>query len=297
MECEICGERAISSSLERCERHFIDYVHETVRQTISRWNLLQDGARVIVAVSGGKDSLTTLDILDRLGYSVTALFVDEGISGYSEHLFEDLTRFCKDRGISYKKIGFKQEFGFTQDEAVATGVYHPCTICGTLRRYLLNKHAAGYDALVTGHNLDDESQTIMINIFRANTRLFTRPGLASEPSRWFVRKIKPLYFLTEKQVLIYTLLTGIRTQSLKCPYMKAAYRASMREELNQYEASHPGTKRNIVETHSKIKSMFLSSSQKTDADIGECERCGQASNERLCKACQMQQTIRRAIGR
>ena len=294
MKCKKCSEKAVSTNPAFCKKHFDEFILDTVRETIDRWDLIGKGESIVVAVSGGKDSLTTLDVLSRLGYDVEGLFINEGIEGYRGHSKEDLKTFCDENGISYTEISFYDEFGFTLDEAVATEKFHPCTTCGTLRRYLLNKHATDYDSIATGHNLDDESQTIMINLFRANTELFPRLGPKTEPSKWFVKKIKPLYLLTEKQVLTYTLLRGIRTQFSECPYATVSYRASLREKLNNYEMSHPGTKRNIVEGYVKIKDRLPNRDRKDD-QIKKCDSCGQASNEQVCKACRITSEIKSVL--
>ncbi|MGM5480983.1 MAG: TIGR00269 family protein [Nanobdellota archaeon] len=294
MKCEKCEKKAVSSSPALCKNHFEEFVLETVKQTIDQWNLIENNETIVVAVSGGKDSLTTLDVLSRLGYRVKGLFINEGIASYREHSIEDLKKFCNDNDISYTEVSFEKEFGFTLDEAVATGKFHPCTACGTLRRYLLNKHAANYDILATGHNLDDESQTIMINLFRANIDLFPRLGPKTEPSTWFVKKIKPLYLLTEKQVLTYTLLRGIRTQFSECPYATVSYRAALRDKLNRYESDHQGTKRTIIESYVKLKGRLPEGEHK-DEQITPCERCGQASNEKVCKTCRIAADVRSAL--
>ncbi|MFP4118425.1 MAG: TIGR00269 family protein [Candidatus Woesearchaeota archaeon] len=294
MRCERCQEKAVSLQPPLCKQHFDEFILETVKRTIERWNLIENEERIVVAVSGGKDSLTTLDVLSRLGYQVHGLFINEGIRGYRRHSQEDLNKFCEDNGLSYTEVSFQEEFGFTLDEAVLTKKFHPCTTCGTLRRYLLNKHANKYDIIATGHNLDDESQTIMINLFRANIDLFPRLGPKTSPSKWFVKKIKPLYLLTEKQVLTYTLLRGIKTQFSECPYATVSYRAALRESLNKYESEHPGTKRNIIEGYVKLKE-HLPNKENKDEQIKVCENCGQASNERICKACRITSEVSSAV--
>lgn len=296
--CAHCNEKPVSTDPRLCASHFEQFVLDTVKEVIDRWKLLQPDTKVIVAVSGGKDSLTTLFTLKKLGYSVTGLFVNEGIGSYRHDSREDLITFCTDNDIDFKEISFKEEFGFTLDEAVATREYHPCTICGTLRRYLLNKYAREHDVIATGHNLDDESQTIMMNLLRANTALFSRSGPKTNPSRWFAQKIKPLYLLTEEQILTYTHIKGIRTRRSGCPYSKVSYRAALRQELNEYAVNHREMKRNIIESYAKLLSHMNDTDQEASSDgISACQSCGQASNERICKACKIQEDIKAKLKR
>jgi tRNA(Ile)-lysidine synthase TilS/MesJ len=177
---------------------FTDQIINRVKQTIKRFKLLEKSDKVCVALSGGKDSLTTLYILHKLGYHVSALCVDEGIEKYRRKTLDHAISFCKQYNISYKLVSFEEEFGHRMPHFLK-GRDLPCTVCGTLRRYILNKHSKGFDKIATGHNLDDEAQAIMMNLFRANTDLMPRLGPKSRKQRGFTQKIKPLYFILEKE--------------------------------------------------------------------------------------------------
>lgn len=287
MKCEKCEEKAITTQPNLCSKHFDEYVLETVKETIERFSLFTKKDDVGVAVSGGKDSLALLDILTRLGYSIKGLFIDEGIENYREHSEKDLDEFIEQKKIVVKKYSFKREAGFTLDEAVKTKGSHPCTVCGTLRRYILNKQGKEFDVLATGHNLDDEAQTILINLARGNTDLLFRSGPSTKEQELFVRKVKPLFFLKEKHILTYVVLRGIKVDFAECPYAPISYRAAIRDLLNKEEEKNPGTKRNMVETYLSMKKGELPPSA-----IGKCEKCGEASKEKMCKACKLIKEIK-----
>jgi uncharacterized protein (TIGR00269 family) len=285
MKCEQCEKKAISSSPALCPEHFDAFFLATVQDTISRYKLCTKEDKICVAVSGGKDSLALLDVLTRLGYTVEGLFIHEGIAHYREASEADLDEFCNKHSINVKKVSFLDEAGFTLDSAMETKQFHSCTLCGTLRRYLLNKYAEGYDVIATGHNLDDEAQTTLINLARGNTSLFLRQGVTTEESEFFTRKIKPFSFISEKHILTYVVLRQIKVDFAECPYAKQSYRAHLRDILNVYEQEHSGTKKNVLGSYLDLKDQLFVPGPKEG--IHRCKRCSQASQEEVCKACQL----------
>ncbi len=330
MKCERCDNKAISSRPALCKEHFNEFILSTVEATIQKFSLFTKKTNILVAVSGGKDSLALADILGKLGYSVSGLFIDEGIKNYREHSKEDLALFSQIQNFTVLQKSFKEEFGFDLDEAIQTKLFHACTICGTLRRYLLNKYSRGFDCIATGHNLDDEAQTILMNLNRGNTNLFLRLGPKSKERDEFTQRVKPFYYLTEKQILTYTLINNIRVQYGECPYAFTSYRANLRDKLNREEDKEPGTKKNIIETylailkkiekkqtlyeintqadltnnhHLKEKPLpkqalsLLQSSDAFFAPIRECLLCGEPSQKEICKTCQLTKEIRECINK
>ena len=312
MKCSVCEERAISSNPVLCKKHFDEFILKTVEETIERFELFDKKSRIIIGVSGGKDSLALADVLLRLGYDVSGLFIDEGIKNYREHSKEDLSFFSGKKNFSVIKKSFEDEFGFTLDEAISTKKYHACTICGTLRRYLLNKYSRGFDFVATGHNLDDESQTILMNLSRSNVDLFLRLGPKSEDSGFFTVRVKPFYFLTEKQILTYTLINNIRVEYGECPYAFTSYRANLRNELNKIEQKKSGSKKNIIETYLELK-RIMKFKQKSEEiknimidkkieninsplkKTNKCLLCGEASQKPICKTCVISSKIKNIL--
>jgi tRNA-5-methyluridine54 2-sulfurtransferase len=287
-----CGQPSIQSNPPLCKEHFVKRFEERVQKTIRDFHLLSKKDSVLVAASGGKDSLTTLFILKKLGYDVSALAIDEGIAGYREHTLHDLTGFCKKNKIPLRIVSFKDSFGKTLDRIIKEQKPHPCTVCGTLRRYLLNKHANGYDVIATGHNADDEAQSVLMNLARANIDLFPRGGpVTTSRGEGFIKRVKPLYFCTEKEVLTYAVLNGFAGTFTECSYATQAYRAEIRDELNEYERNHPGAKIRILKQCLNVKARVPQQSSVTKP----CSSCGEPSQQGLCKACRLVTDINAAI--
>jgi len=218
MNCLKCDENAVFLEPTLCKEHFISYFEKKVKKTIKDFKLVKKTDRIIVACSGGKDSTTILYLLKKIHGTVEALAIDEGIKGYRNKTLVDLKRFCEENKIKLTIYSFKESFGKTLD-LMLKKEKNPCTICGTFRRYLLNKHARGYDKIATGHNLDDESQAIIMNLTKANTELLLRSVPITEKKKGFVQRIKPLYFCSEKEVAAYALLKKFSIHFTECPYV------------------------------------------------------------------------------
>ena len=294
MKCVKCKNKAIYKDPTYCKDHFIHHIESTIKKTIRKYKLIDKKDKLFVAVSGGKDSLTVLYNLRE--YNPTAIAIDEGIKGYREHTIKDLRAFCKAHKIRLQIISIKKEFGFTLDQILKKIRVKPCTVCGTLRRYLLNLHARklGATKLATGHNLDDEAQAVLMNLFRNQLWISARLGPITEiiKDKRFIPRIKPLYFLSEKEVTAYTLLKNFNVRYVECPYTHESYRGAIQDILNDYELKHPGTKRNIIKGFLKqlpdLKKQFA-----TDDRPNFCVQCNEPSVQKMCRACQILEKIKK----
>ncbi len=282
-----CGENAvINVTNPYCKGHFIEYFEAKVAATTKKYKLIDKSDKIIAACSGGKDSTTVLYLLNKWFGNVTALAVDEGIPGYRNVTLEDLRSFCSRNKIPLKTVSYKEAFGFSLHEALRKVTVLPCNICGTLRRYLLNSSAKGFTKIATGHNLDDEAQSIMMNFFKGNLELAARLGPLTGvvEDEKFVPRIKPLYFCHEKEVAAYAFLQNFGIRFNECPHSRISFRAAIRDFLNELEQQLPGTKQNIINNFLKLLPR-LKKKYGAVADITHCSSCGEPSSNELCKAC------------
>ena len=265
--------------------------------------------KICVATSGGKDSLTVLYLTKKYceKYQIPtdnlfALAIDEGIDNYREKTLQDLKEFCEEHDVQLIITSFEEELGKTLDEAypiINKGTKKkPCNVCGVWRRYLLNKYAKNMGAtkVVTGHNIDDEAQAIIMNIFKANTKLAGRLGPISgvQEHDLFIQRVKPLYMCTEKEVRLYTLLKGWNVQFTECPYSREGYRHHIQEMLNEFEHKYKGTKQGIINSFLALLPLLEEKEQQAEEKIRHCQECDEAANKDLCNACEMKGVVNNA---
>ncbi len=267
-------------------------IEQKVKDTIKKYKLFKKKDKIAVAASGGKDSATALYILKKLGYNVTALTVDALIGNYTKENLENLRAFCKQYDIPLIEINFKDEFGaklcYLRSLLQSKGFkYNSCTICGVLRRHLVNKYAKKYkfDKLVTGHNLDDEAQATLMNIFRNDHLRFKRMGplVGTVNSKRFVQRVKPLYFIYEKEIIKFTKKMKWPMVYAPCPCGTIAYRTDAKKFLLEFPDK---VKKNIVEFAIKNNPKI-----RTEATIKACTICGEPSNNDVCKACELLKAV------
>ena len=276
-----------------CKSCFFRYFERKVNKTINDFKLINKGEKIGVAISGGKDSLTLLYILNKLKekkrFKIEALLIDEGIKGYRDLSMKDAEKFCRDLKIKLNIVSYKKEFGYTLDQLIKKLKMKPCSICGVFRRYLLNKYSRKlkFDKLATGHNLDDEVQTILMNQFRNNPEVSARLGPITgiEDDKKFVRRIKPLYMLTEKETTTYAYLKNFNLKFCECSYNTEAYRISVREIVNKMEEKYPGTKHSILKSFLEILPLLKEKYKGSKYEIKYCRKCKEPSSKDICQKC------------
>ncbi len=284
--------RLTNSNINLCKNCFIRYFEKKVLKTIRQFNLIDKGDNIAVAASGGKDSTVVLYLLKNLlkdrTLKIQAIAIDEGIHDYRDKSLEFLKEFCKKNNIKLNIYSYKKEFGKSLDEILKTYKKIPCSICGVLRRYLLNKKSKelNVNKLVTGHNLDDESQSILMNNFRNNLKISARLGPITgiKIDKRFIKRIKPLYLVSEKEVTTYAYLKELMTKFNECPHDTDSYRAQIRDMLNEFEAKYEGTKNGIVISFLEMLPM-LKNNYKETAEIKSCKICDEPCSQEICMAC------------
>ena len=291
------------SGQKLCRKCFSESVEAKVRATITKYNMLKFDDKLAVAVSGGKDSLSLLHILAKLQKyrpktTLTAITIDEGIKGYRDEALDIAEKNCKTLEIPLHIISFKELFGLTLDEIItklrAKGQIEltPCAYCGVLRRRAINTAAreVGATKIATAHTLDDETQTVLMNILRGDTtRLSKEKPLTNQVHPMFVRKIKPFCEIPENESALYAYIKKIPFQDTPCPYASDALRNDIRAMLNNIEEKHTGTKFAISRTMERLRPAI--EQMPTKENFKTCKECGEPSSQELCKTCEMLQQI------
>lgn len=265
-----------------------------VRNVINDYSLFEDGDRIAVALSGGKDSVLTLYLLnsfkEEYNLDLVAISIDEGIEGYREEGLEVARENTDKLGIELVERSFQGVLDCRLDQ-VAGNYKSSCIPCGVFRRYLINKTAyeLGADKVATGHNLDDEIQSFLMTFARADFRRFSKFGpKLNQIHPKLIPRIKPLWNIPEKDVGTWAVLNQIPVHFAECPYAHQSLRGKIKNYLNRLEEDNPGTKKAILESFRKT---FRT--QETPVELVECEICGEPSSLNICKACEMREEIKR----
>ena len=286
-----------------CRRCFRKSVERKVQVTISKYDMLERDDMLAVAVSGGKDSISLLHLLTKIEKnfpeaSLFAVTVDEGINGYRDEAMKFAIRNCQKLGIEHKVISFKELYGYSLDELVDVirgreeKDLTPCSYCGVLRRRALNRVAreTGANKLATAHNLDDETQTMLLNIIHGDAMRISRvkPVLSVVHPK-LIQRIKPFCEVPEREIAFYAYLKKIQFQEIPCPYAQAALRNDIRNMLNRIEQKHAGTKFTIFRSMERIRVALEAMGVKEE--LHECRMCGEPTLGEVCKPCQMLQRL------
>ena len=241
-----------------CAACFVEHVRAQVRRAIDAHAMLSYRDRIVVAVSGGKDSLALWDVLLDMGYQVDGFYLGLGIGGYSERSREVCERFAERRGATLHVRELADDFGFDVPDTAGDERRSTCGVCGLSKRYVFNRVALeeGYDAMATGHNLDDEASQLLGNLLRWQVPFLSRQDVAlpagepvapdggsdGHPAPRLAKKVKPLYRLGEREMAAYCLIKGIDYVVEECPLVGGNTVLRYKEALNQIEAASPGTK-------------------------------------------------------
>lgn len=251
--------------------------------------MVERGDRIAVALSGGKDSIALLYVLHKIfrnrpDIELSAVTIDEGIDGYREHTLPHAVKLTHELEIRHEIRSFEDEFGITLDGLKKKKKFAACTLCGVLRKNLLNKAARelGATRLALGHNLDDEAQTILMNYMRGDVDRMKRM-LQDTVHPGMVPRIKPLRSIPEKEVALYGFLNSLPVSTDECPYAGEALRNEIREMLNNYEVKHPGTKYSLLGGFEAIAQAL----RPPETQVVRCEKCGEPSSEMVCKTCRL----------
>lgn len=298
--CSLCGGKPAvfferQSGRHLCRTHFIAVVEERVKKTIHDRNLIVPGDTVAVGLSGGKDSTALLLILscilpDIPDTRLVAITVDEGIGGYREETIRSADRLACSLGLDHQHVSFVDLFGDTLDTLLIGMEERSCTVCGILRKKALSDAAAmlGATKLATGHNLDDEAQSVLMNVLRGDLVRMARDSSADSSGR-FIPRIKPLMFVTEKEVAAYLLLRDAWQDLPECPYARFALRQDVRTMLATMEYHHQGTMLRLMESRDVIEAVC--NKDMISGQIQSCRECGDPCSGDLCQFCRLRRDL------
>jgi uncharacterized protein (TIGR00269 family) len=298
MKCKPCGGEAVIEVRRHraafCRDCFLHHCQEQVRRAISSHRMMGHSERVLVAISGGKDSLAVWDILLELGHNADGVYLGLGIGDYSDSSRTYAEKFAAQRGVSLHVVDLPADHGFSVPDAARATKRVPCSACGLSKRHLLNQAAldGGYQVLATGHNLDDEAAVLFGNVMQWHVGYLARqrPVLPEAPG--FARRVKPLIRLGERETAAYCVLKGIDYIVDECPMAAGNRHLRYKETLNEIEERSPGAKAAFYfQFLDQMLPVLDGVAEEERALVGTCTRCGAPSSAEICAFCKLVEKV------
>ncbi|MFX0134325.1 MAG: TIGR00269 family protein [Candidatus Hodarchaeota archaeon] len=309
MICSNCKEKPAVyhrkySGQKLCKKCFCKSIERKVAKTITKYKMLTKDDKIAFGLSGGKDSVTLLYIMDKLqkerhNFSINIITVDEGIKNYREDSIKIVNQLVKDLNLKYKLVTFKELFQYTLDEIVdilkkkGDLETSACSYCGILRRRALNKVAKeiGANKLATAHNIDDEAETILMNITRSDiTRLLRYDPIPYKKHPEFVPRIKPFREIPEKEISLYAYYKNLPIHSVECPYASESLRRNIKTVMGVLEQKNPSVRFNLLKFYDQIFPKNKTDFQKFD-NFKACIKCNEPTSSEICKFCELMEKI------
>lgn len=299
-KCQKCGSKAQvylpQHRLALCREHYLDWFDSRVEKTIKEFRMFSRSDRVLVAVSGGKDSLSLWNALVKLGYEADGFYINLGIGEYSQKSHVLAQEFAKKIGRTLHTVSLKDEI-MPIPEIKKYDSRPACSVCGTVKRYYMNRFAkqSGYHIIATGHNLDDEAAVLFSNTLNWSVEYLKRqyPVLPQEDG--FVRKVKPLCKISEKESAMYAVLSGIEYIEEECPFSEGATSIDYKMFLSQLEEKSPGTKLRFYSEFLRKMYPLLKQAEEKPV-LNSCKICGEPTTGEICSVCALKNKLKVKTG-
>jgi len=302
-KCSMCKSKAFISlkyaGIRLCKEHFKTYFINRVAKTIKKYQMIKHNEKILIGVSGGKDSIAMLHALTEIlkdTNELMAVHIDLGINEYSTKSREIFNQICSTIKIENKVISIKEKYGFTINEAVRKIRRPPCSICGLIKRRILNEYALeiNADKIATGHTLDDEVTFLMLNYINGNINMLLKrkPHLPKIHEK-LIARIKPLCEISDLETQIYCLINNLKYIEIPCPYAQDSPILKFKKIIMQLEEIRPGTKLSLLRnfTNKIYKALESHYSDKVDQKINECIKCGYPTSQDLCAFCRLKEKV------
>lgn len=294
MKCRVCRDPAVIEVRRHnagfCHPCFVKHCRDQVKKTVDAYKMFSESERVLVAVSGGKDSLALWDILVKLGYRVDGLYIGLGIGDYSSESAQYARSFAKAREATLVEVDLPATYGFDIATGSKAARRAPCSACGLSKRHLFNSEAlrGGYDVLATGHNLDDEAAVLLGNVLRWDLAYLGRQHPVLEAGGGFVRKVKPLVRLAERETAAYCVLEGIDYIVEECPMSVGNRHLAYKGVLDDLEESSPGSKASFLFGYLERGAPLVAGVSAAEREaLHPCPTCASPTVSEVCAFCKL----------
>jgi len=286
MRCRICKKRATIKikGFAYCEDCFNKMFYRRVERLIKKFKIIRKGERILIAISGGKDSNTCAYVLKKLEekyqFELQVFHINLGLP--PSKVWENTVKeFCKKNDLPLHILNFEKVA--KEDVAIiSTRTSRPvCSVCGLVKRYWMNKFARenGFDKLATGHNADDILSFFFKNWTSKNFEwIWKLKPITPSTHKKVVTKIRPLYELDEEEILTFAKINGVEFSKVKCPF---SMKNKWKEIGNFAERKIRGFKVNFLRALEELEVPV-----KTE-EFKECKICGEPTNMEVCSYCRL----------
>ncbi|MGB9711344.1 MAG: ATP-binding protein [Thermodesulfovibrio sp.] len=293
VRCKICGSLKEGVSLRHynlrvCLDCFPHFFKKRVQETVEKFKMFGPKDSLIVALSGGKDSMSVTKALKDLGYSIKAFHINADLGEVSKKSIEIVQNFCEIEKIPLKIVHLKEEIEISLEEISKILKKPVCAVCGMLRRYILNKQADG-KTIVTGHTLNDEVSFILKNMIFWHDELLARQSPVLQEKEGLSRKVKPLCLITEEETELFCKLSNITYVSETCPYKSGVYEV-FKKLVYEINKEFPGSIIGFYKGFLKRMNKFYCQSSE-ELLLQRCKNCGYLTTLELCSVCRLKEKL------
>ena len=286
MKCRKCGGRAVAHlrayGLALCENCYPEFYRGLVKRSIKKYGILRKEERILVAVSGGKDSSAMAAVLKDLGYEFEMLYIDLGIGDYSAESERAVKDLSERLDVALNVVRLK-EYGFTISDIRRKSRRKTCSACGTAKRYIMNRFARehGFDVVATGHTVEDIVSFYLKNVAGGAKVWVEKLMPRNDPfDAKIVARAKPLFEVSEKENMLYVLIENLPYTAMECPY---APKPEWKEIVYEIERKKPGFAKNFVRGLLAEKQEFQ--------ETRYCKICGEVSSAEICAFCRLKMKV------
>ncbi|WP_029520914.1 TIGR00269 family protein [Persephonella sp. IF05-L8] len=283
--------------LALCKKHYIEWFEKRVAKTVKEFRMFSPKDKILVAVSGGKDSLALWNALVKLGYEADGFYIDLGIDEYSQDSKRLALQFAERIERPLHIVSLKEEIApIPQIDQITNRP--ACSACGTVKRYYMNKYAKelGYNIIATGHNLDDEVAVLFGNTLHWDIDYLKRQYPVLKEENGFIRKVKPLCKITEKEAALYAFFNNIEYIEYECPFSEGASSIEYKELFSQLEEKHPGTKLQFYTNFlKKMYPILKEHEERQKQELQKCKICGEPSFSEICSVCKLKEKVKTTV--
>ncbi len=300
MKCRKCKRKADvfipHHRVAFCKKHFLEYFEKKLLKAVKEWRMFRRKDKILVAVSGGKDSLALWFALEKLGYKADGLYIDLLIGEYSKKSKEKVRAFSEKNSLNLiiENVG-DYFYGLGVGEVSKLLKTPPCRVCGKIKRYIMDRAAKDYDVIATGHNLDDEASALLGNVLHWKEEYLKGKSPVLPEEEGFTKKVKPFVLLSEIETAMYAFLNDIDYIEDECPHSKGATTLFYKEVLNSIEKRMRGTKVFFLTQYYKSSLFEKKNGDYEVKKLNGCKICGYPTTVEICSFCRLRERVKEKV--